>query len=583
MKHYLLTWYGITDLKASLGIEETDGPILGALKTKDYTDIVILAYTNPAKDPNFQTDDLRIEWEKLRTEPLEKRLTFPRQKAQQLVDAVSNTVTGHTIFIDWLKNELAAAGITVNIQIIPKELKHLNDADGIFKAAEAALELALDDDSEKTLTSFVSPGTPVMAYTWALIARSNPQLDIGVISSSDPRKPPEKIKLPKELLHTVLTAPQTEKPSGYDVIIHLLGRERMPIYFGMLHFRAERHIFITTQEYAGAANTLSKLLPSECSSAIIFINDPFIPADTREAIEQQAACFSKETTIAVNMTGGTKLMFAGALSACWEHGLEPFYFEINNHDIIYIRDGLTVPFIGTKSVTDFFTVNGFTVITAGKWEDKPCREARLNVTRKLWENRKTIGMLYQSHNFLKYNIQWGIGPNLPFDWKWGNSHAELDINMGTTLVLDGKPIAVPACDDFGQYLSGGWFEEYVFCSLRDLEQKNIIYDLRIGLEVNYDNQTKEYGTVPVGEFDCAFTDGKRLWLIECKAGGIKQEHIQKLENNLKTYGGIAARGLLISAFPIPDKHKRRIYASTSIRVIQSWELSSDAVLKIITS
>jgi len=583
MKHYLLTWYGITDLKASLGLEETDGPILGALKTRNYTDIVILAYTNPVKDPNSLADALRIEWKKWRAEPLEKRLTFPREKTQQLVDAVSNTVTGHTIFIEWLKFELAAARITVNLQIVPKELKHLNDADGIYKAATAALKLALDDNSEKTLTSFVSPGTPVMAYTWALIARTNPQLDIGVISSSDPRKPPEKIELPKELLQPILTAPQTAKPSVYDVIIHLLGRERMPIYFGMLQFKAEKHIFITTQEYAAAAETLSKLLPSECDKMSVIINNPFKPADTRKAIEQQAACFSKETKIAVNMTGGTKLMFAGALSACWERGLEPFYFEINRHDIIYIRDGSTVPFVGVKSVTDFFIVNGFNVITQGKWENKPCRERRLDVTRKLWEYRKTLKKLYHKQDFQKYIIQCKTIPNPPFDWKWKNSHASLDINMSTTLNLNGEEISTPDCDDFGQYIGGGWFEEYVFDLLRNLEQKNIICDLRIGLEVNYVDKFQGRANIPVGEFDCAFTDGKRLWLVECKSGGIKQEHIQKLENNLKTYGGIAAKGMLISAFPILDNHKKRIDSSMSIHAIQPEDLNGDAILKIITS
>lgn len=37
VKRYLLTWYGITDLRAALGVEATDGPILSALKTGRYT------------------------------------------------------------------------------------------------------------------------------------------------------------------------------------------------------------------------------------------------------------------------------------------------------------------------------------------------------------------------------------------------------------------------------------------------------------------------------------------------------------------------------------------------------------------
>ena len=42
MKKFLLTWYGITDFRASLGFENTDGPIAGALAGESYSDVIIL-------------------------------------------------------------------------------------------------------------------------------------------------------------------------------------------------------------------------------------------------------------------------------------------------------------------------------------------------------------------------------------------------------------------------------------------------------------------------------------------------------------------------------------------------------------
>jgi hypothetical protein len=581
MKHYLLTWYGITDLRAALGLELTDGPILSALKTGKFTDVVILAYTNPGKDKSAFSGDLRAKWEIWRVSDLEARLKFPRDKAQQFVDAVSNTATGHTLFIDWLKVELSAARISCNIQIIPKELKKLNDAQGIFIAAASAVKLALSDVSEKSLTSYVSPGTPVMAYTWALIARAHPQHKIDVIASSEPRNPPEKIDLPKDLLMPVITSPQTSSPSGFDAIIHLLGRERMPIYFGMLQFQAAEHVFITTKEYHDAANVLSRLLPASCRTKTVIIQDPFKPADTRRAIEAQVVNRPSATKIAVNLTGGTKLMFSGALAACWESGLEPFYFEINHHNIIFIRDGVIVPFIGTKSVADVFAVNGFDVITQGRWEDNPCRMARVNVTQELWKARQTLGKLYQEVEFRKYRVPWGARHNPPFNWRWGNSHASFNSRGEATLVLNGEEMSVQKCDDFGQYLGGAWLEEYVFMLLRVLEEKGLIHDLRTGVEVDYSGKARYAKDAPSGEFDCAFTDGKRLWLVECKAGNVKQEHIQKLENNLKTYGGIAAKGLLVSSFPLVPPLAKRVSSSTSIRAVCPNELSTEILQKII--
>lgn len=582
MKHFLLTWYGITDLRAALGFEAGGGPILGALRTGNFTNVIILAYTNPDKDQDAFADGLRTKWETWKAADIGSRQDFPRDLMQQAVDAASNTAAGHALFTNWLKAELRASGIDCNIRIIPQELKKLNDTQGIHKAAASALKQALDDASEKTITVFVSPGTPVMAYTWALIARVNPQHNIGVIASSDPRQPPETICLPKDLPMPVVAASHKAKPSGFDVIIHLLGRERMPIYFGMLQFQAKEHVFVTTQEFAEAAKTLSRLLPSCCRTRTVFINDPFKPADTRKAVETVAQQLPPATKISVNLTGGTKLMFAGALSVCWERGLEPFYFEINQHNVIFLRDGATVPFVGATSVTDFFAVNGFDIVTPGHWADQPCRESRLEVTRKLWEMRSMLGELYKNDEFRKYKVPWAAKRNPPFQWKWKKSQATFDNQGNVTLVLDGKPLSVSSCDDFGQYIGGGWLEEHVHSLLRPLEKEGMIHDLRIGVEVDYAGKSRRPKDAPNGEFDGAFTDGKRLWLVECKAGAVKQEHIQKLENNLKTYGGIAAKGILVSAFPIGPALLKRISSSTSIHAVHSEDLGTETLRKIIS-
>jgi hypothetical protein len=357
----------------------------------------------------------------------------------------------------------------------------------------------------------------------------------------------------------------------------------MPIYFGMIQFQAKEHIFITTSEYENAANILSQLLPANSQGKTVVINDPFKPADTRKTIEKLIAEYSEKCKIAINLTGGTKLMFAGALSACWEHHLEPFYFEVNHHNVIFIRDGKTIPFVGAKSITDFFTVNGFDVITQGKWEDRPYRNARLAVTKKLWQKKEIIHKLYQTRDFQNYNPPQGIRPLPPFDWKWENSHASFDRQMNSNLILECETIVIPKCDDFGKYLGGGWFEEFVFDTLQQLENEGLIYDLRIGVEVNYTEKFQTSRSLPISEFDCVFSDGKRLWIVECKAGNVIQEHIQKLENNLKTYGGIAAQGILVSAIPIKLTQIRRISSTTSIHAVQPSKLQVEYLRTIITS
>ena len=145
MKHYLLTWYGMTDLRAALGVEDTDGPVLSALKTGDYSDVVILAYTNPEKDQHAFAGALRERWEAWAGAPNSDRAPLARTDVQQIVDVVSNTEAGHDLFSDWLQNQLAAVGVQLTLRLIPRALKQLNDAAGIYNAAASAVRVALED------------------------------------------------------------------------------------------------------------------------------------------------------------------------------------------------------------------------------------------------------------------------------------------------------------------------------------------------------------------------------------------------------------------------------------------------------
>ena len=110
-----------------------------------------------------------------------------------------------------------------------------------------------------------------------------------------------------------------------------------------------------------------------------------------------------------------------------------------------------------------------------------------------------------------------------------------------------------------------------------------IFDLRIGMEVMGAGQIPHPWQMPVGEFDCVFTNGNRLFIVECKSGAVKQEHIQKLENNVKTYGGIAAKGILFTSFPLNPAHQTRIASSTSIKTVRPTELDTLGLLKVIFS
>ena len=230
-RHFLLTWYGITDLRAALGLEPSDGPIMGALRTGGFTDAIILGYTNQNKSGDVFSGELKSEWERLRMLPREQRLAYPREKARTIVTAVCNTEQAHSLFLSFLQS----ARLPVRIQFVPEVLSFLNDARAIAKAARHALRLALADDETKDITCFLSPGTPVMAYTWGMLARENPRLRLRVIASSNPDKPPEEIDLPKDVLSPAAVPCYGVPPTAFDAVVHLLGNQtNLPQYLALL-------------------------------------------------------------------------------------------------------------------------------------------------------------------------------------------------------------------------------------------------------------------------------------------------------------------------------------------------------------
>ena len=586
MKNYLLTWYGLTDLRAALGFEESDGPVLSALRNLEFSDVIILAYTDPDKRQKIE-DALREEWEERVTAPEGSSAPVSRAHIQEFVDLVCNTHAGHDLFSQWLQGRLLNLGINVTVQFIPQNLKKLNDAVGIYQAATAAVEIALRDDAEKCLTTHISPGTPVMAYTWALIARSNPHLKIQVISNSDPRNPPERIELPVTLLNSAINPPAETISSlkDYDLVIHLLGEQTIPVLFGVRQFHSKNHLILTTKEFESEARRLAKAIDISITPVVVL--DPFKPADTRRAVAKQVGKLIDGARVAVNMTGGTKLMFAGALSACWELGLDPFYFEIKKHDVIFLRDGSRVPFVGISDVKDFFDAENFNIVSSGRsLEDSNfSNNSRLSVTHEIWQRRHSLSELYREPNFqtmLKETDRY-VGSNVmtkKFSFVWSGGEASFDGRDVAHLVLDKKKLDVVS-KDFFSFLSGGWLEEYVYGLLRPLELDGTIRDLRVGLVVGFSQNEATDRELVAQEFDCIFTDGKRMWIIECKAGNVLQEAIQKLENNLRVYGGVASKGILVSSKQLSPTQKTRVERSASITFIDPNELSTEALRRIV--
>jgi len=474
MKTFLLTWYGITDLRASLEFESTDGPIANALAAATYSDVVILGYTRT--DSNSKE---LIEAQKTFTHELALIRNMGQQNdwkaTGQFVSKFANTPVAHEYFEAWLKKKVAALGCISSIRLKSEKLRRLNDTEGIYAGAMRALDEVERESGEKLVTLYLSPGTPVMAFVWALAALGYPELKKRLIASSIIGKAPEVIALPTEWLerHSARQAAILDISNGFDVTFHLFGEQRMPALLSIRQFESTDHIFVNSKDY-----------PATCMRAFIGSRDlhefPVDPWDDRavhEQITELAKKFPEKTRIGINLTGGTKLMFAGALSAARELGAVPFYFDSKNRRVTFIDSVRREKIRRIDSIETFLNLNsdGLEIVCSSGMNEILLNRQLLTDT--LWRYRAKVRKFYRE--LTDYNKAFK-----PFEICRDGVHFKLDEMETASVQGYGLDLVFEKWPDFAKYLSGGWFEEFVYLQCKPYEDAGVIQDLRINVKLN---------------------------------------------------------------------------------------------------
>lgn len=324
------------------------------------------------------------------------------------------------------------------------------------------------------------------------------------------------------------------KPKSFDAIFHILGQEPIPILYALKEFKSPKHIFLASKTHP--ADNVSAFVPEGSLHDSISI-DPFSSSDTFLKISE-AIKAGKWSTIGFNLTGGTKMMYDGAMQACRQFGGIPFYFDISKHNLIWLNSEEREEISGIKTVDDFFKVANHQVENKGFW-DEELQGKRANLTLELWKKKEDLKSLYGK---MPHNTE---NPK-SFSLDLGNLHISWNGKVGHFTIGDKKfSLTDP---DFVKYAKGGWFEEYVYLNLMPLLQSGSITDMRIG----YTLKTK-FNEKSLQEFDILFTDSKTLYILECKAGDLQSEHLDKLQNNIIAYAGIDGKGAIISAVSKPNE------------------------------
>ncbi len=549
MKKFLLTWYGITDFRASLGFENTQGPIAAALAAEDYSEVVILGYTR---------NDLQDHVPTPTCAELATRLAAIHAANQQVdrgvtnnfISTFANTPAAHEHYVRWLEAQLQKLCRHARISFRSETLRELNDSEGIYACAMRALDFVAKAAGEKLVTLYLSPGTPVMAFMWALTALAHPHLKKRLIVSPVVGKPPEAIAMPAEWLerHGASKAAIDNAHEGFAVIYHLFGEQRMPSLLGIRQFASDRHVFVNSQDF-----------PAICMGAFIQESDfdelpvdPWDAKDVQERIIAHARTLPAGARIGVNLTGGTKLMFAGALSAARALGAVPFYFDSRNQRVTYVDSLRREVIRPIDSIETFLLLNGDGLKVSTIEPPVEYSADRRHLTETLWKYRSKIADAYTklcSFNSEHERCLQRDEPLTPFRTECHGFVFTFTQEAEASVVGNGLNLHFKDWTGFARYLSGGWFEEFVYLKCKPYEELGIIRDLRINLTLQLNQDGSFQRDVQHNELDVTFTDGHSLYIVECKAGKVTQEQVMKLQNLVRFYGGVEGRGIVACCFP----------------------------------
>lgn len=521
MKKILVSWYGITDLCSSFGFE-SNGPLIAAMRAESYDSVHILQYVDDGK---FVED-----------EEVENASIGLLQgiKQSEFIARICNTPAANRHFETWLRRTVAQENIRSEIYTHTVNLKGLNDSDGIYAAVVSILDrLAYEKDVQITLD--ISPGTAVMAFVWSFAALRYPSADIRLITS--PRKdfPPEEVQLPAQVRkwHGRDIGRSLAEQEKYDVVYHLFGEQRMPALLGVINFPAKRHVFITTSRY-----------PAEVMK--MFVGQPYFEEvrtdafsasqfmlDVGEHVKKQSSHFR----MGFNLTGGTKIMYACALELAREYGILPFYFDIQNNRVINLQDFSSIPTATRLNIPQIIQLNSRTSLRGLSNEEREVNTKRLGCAKKIKENYGLVRKAYD--DLIPY-----ANTGAPFE-SIGRGRIEFGLDVNYHAYAKFPPnfyYDFERWEGFAKYLTGGWFEEYVWhYVVMPLKKEGIVTDVRLNVELHsVDSRDEDV----YQELDVVFTDGQRLYIIECKSGALKGEYVEKLHSIVREYGGVAGKGIL---------------------------------------
>lgn len=374
----------------------------------------------------------------------------------------------------------------------------------------------------------------------------------------------------------------------YDVHFCLISDQAAPSLLPILdpEFKPKEAVFLVSDKMKSNAEALAKVFKEKnVKVTLVRIENIYDFQEMENCFIDLIDQFDGQN-IALNVTGGTKLMAIVAQNTFAMGGKPIFYVDSDNNQILFIRHDEKEPKeqrIPNKILNCQIDLK--TYLSAYGMVYKSVKQPL--ASERLLANLEPFIKQYDKYKddipLLNAYASESQKSGFKVDFKHHKVKSLVTLleELHHKDLLDFDNHRIDFRDTIHKdLLNGIWLEEITYKAIENIKS---IQDKALSLEVgnsSYDQNKKQYALQNQGnqnEFDIAFIAKNRLHIIECKTqmmnkeGGLKSEDILYKLEALKNYGGLMTKKCLVSYFEVPESIKNRA-KELHVEIIQGKDL-----------
>ena len=336
--------------------------------------------------------------------------------------------------------------------------------------------------------------------------------------------------------------------------------------------KPEKAVLLVTQKMQRQADALQSVLTeSGVKTSRVTLDDEHDFGRLESAL-MEVATEHEGADIALNLTGGTKLMALAAQSVASAYRWRMFYVDADTDEVIWLGKNAAPRQRLTAHLRLAHYLRGYGFTLAEGIERPQPNAAWQTLLQGLIINVGSLEEAIGQLNHLSQEAQRSLRVNLSPRQR---DHHGLDallrnFEQAQVLKRQGDQISF-ATEAARNFANGGWIEHYVYQSVSQVTGDLAIRDKAANLQVLGESGQPN-------EIDVAFMARNRLFMVECKTARMNHEGdlkandtLYKLAENCRRIGGTGTQGMLATYRPLRDS-EQRLAKALNIEVVAGRDL-----------